>query len=133
MLLSETCMLASQESLSNKRLHCNFNIDELGKNNCTNSHTASITKKSYTHAEGYALVCEIEQLLVSSQKSLPHNSKGDNACEDYLCINVSSDFTAHSGDDICIVSNDKVAKPTNMLLKKCQFIVLFTLICWMGR
>jgi len=52
MLLSETCMLASQESLSHKRLHCKDYADNLSKNNdSAYDDEESCSQKCHLHVE----------------------------------------------------------------------------------
>jgi len=82
MLSSETCMLASQTSLSHKRICCNNDIDKVSVDyNNTSDETGSSFKKPHLQTEQDGLVIGIQQLSTNKQSMLQHND----TCEDDLC------------------------------------------------
>jgi len=69
MLSSETCMLASQESLSNKRVHNEDDEEAMcATSPACNLHVESVAKKSCQHNNNVASISNIEHSFSSSPK-----------------------------------------------------------------
>jgi len=92
MLSSETCMLASQESLSNKRVCNEYDVEPISANSCIcNLHTESVTKKLYSCNFDFASISNIEQSFASCPKLLQYTSAENIYGDDEAFINCSSD------------------------------------------
>jgi len=79
MSLSEACILASQESLPNKRVCCDSStIEKFGSFNCNSDDARIIMKKPDVHVEECILDGD------KKPKSLPNNNKQDVRQDDTL-------------------------------------------------
>jgi len=96
MLSSETCMLASQESLSNKRVCNEYDVEAISVNShVCNLHMESVAKKSCLCNDNFASISNIEQSFASSLKLLWHTSAENVYGDDEAFIN-------HSSDDVSV-------------------------------
>jgi len=92
MLSSETCMLASQTSLSHKQIWYNNDIDKVSVDyDNTSDETGSFLKKPHLQTEQDGLVTGLQQLSTNKHRILQHND----TCEDDLCSKTS----LHSSSD----------------------------------
>jgi len=119
MVSSETCMLASQDSLSNKRLCCDDDINVLSRNNinlqlCNGSvaKKSNIEEDQYTSDEDFS-----KKKKVCSQQSKIHSIERNNTSDEDMRSNLLSDVSAHCGIDIGNSSNydnnDSKPSPTD--------------------
>jgi len=98
MLSSETCMLASQESLSNKRVCNEYDVEAISVNSHVgNLHMESVAKKSCLCNDNLASISNIEQSFASSLKLLLHTSIDNIQGNDKAFINYSS-------EDVSVIS-----------------------------
>ena len=75
MVSSERCMIASQESLSNKRVHCEYDTHvDCGRKK---SISPKITSDS---SKPHASVHDIQQSLASNNKAILHSSRERKQC-----------------------------------------------------
>jgi len=116
MLSSETCMLASQQSLLNKRncLEHDNNTHSINPISIGNSLvTRSFSQKINTHSK-YNLICDKSQLISSFKESLSHNKIESHVYkEDSVVNNVSSNcYTETVLEDNGNEHNETVLKPS---------------------
>jgi len=99
MLSSETCMLASQISLSCKQICCNNDIDKVSVDyDNTSDETGSFLKKPHLQTEQDSLVTGLQQLPTNKHRILQHND----TCEDDLCSKTSLHSSSdHNSSDDC--------------------------------
>jgi len=74
MLSSETCMFASQESLSNKRVHNEYDGEAICATSHPNLHTESVAKKSCLCNDNLASISNVEHSFSSYPKILQYTS-----------------------------------------------------------
>ena len=107
MLSSETCMLASQASLSRKRMCCNDAIDKVSVDkDKTSDETGTFLKKPHLQTKQDRILqqsntCEDD---LCSTTSL-HSSSDHNSMDDCLNIECNNDDTVSSQDDSSSVSS----------------------------
>ena len=122
MVSSERCMIASQESLSNKRVCCEYDTHvDSGRNKISISpKITSDCNKPHTS------VHDIQQLLASNNKTILHSSREESdACEDDVsdCSThksvFSSDSECHNFDNKSYSTN---SLPLNTSIESIQVL-----------
>jgi len=98
MLLSETCMLASQQSLLPKRLHCNEEErNASSKDNSSSVNSSKVSKRAHN----------LNEESVSNKKTQRHSThhqiceqQNDDTCDESIPMDYSSDSSKlqHSED-----------------------------------
>ena len=90
MLSSETCMLASQESLSHKRVHNDDDEEAMHETSPTcNLHGKSVAKKSCQLNDNIASISNIEHTFSLSPKIFQQTSVDNNVGDDKAFMNHS--------------------------------------------
>jgi len=101
MLLSETCMLASQQSLLPKRLHCNEEErNASSKDNGSSINSSKVLKRPHKLNEEYVSNKKTQRPLTCHQICEQQNGKVDDTCNESIPMDYSSDSSKlqHSED-----------------------------------
>jgi len=103
MLLSETCMLAHQQSLLPKRLHCNEEErNASSKDNSSSVNSSTVLKRLHKFNKEYVSNIKTQRFLICHQICEQRNGKVDDTYDESIAMDYSSDSSKlqHSEDNI---------------------------------